>query len=69
MSDRTLGFLQTEYSGIGFNPFVNASHTDAERHSPAGQAGTVRAWLHVARFPEFVYHQAHDHQGKSHNCA
>lgn len=28
----TLGLLQTEHSGIGFNPFVNASHTDAERH-------------------------------------
>lgn len=28
----TLGLLQTEHSGINFNPFVNASHTDAERH-------------------------------------
>lgn len=27
-----LGLLQTEHSGIGYNPFVNASHTDAERH-------------------------------------
>ena len=27
-----LGLLQTKHSGIGFNPFVNASHTDAERH-------------------------------------
>ena len=27
-----LGLLQTEHSGINFNPFVNASHTDAERH-------------------------------------
>ena len=41
-----LGLLQTEHSGIGFNPFVNASHTDAERHSPAGQAGAVPPRLH-----------------------
>lgn len=64
-----LGLLQTEHSGINFNPFVGASHTDAERHSPAGQAGEVQTRLHVARFSEFVYYQANDHQGKSHNRA
>ena len=29
---KTIGLLQTEHSGINFNPFVNVSHTDAERH-------------------------------------
>jgi len=39
-----LGLLQTEHSGIGFNPFVNASHTDAERHYfGKGHLGSVRA--------------------------
>ena len=41
---RTLGLLQTEHSGIGFNPFVNASHTDAERHYfGTDHLGSVRA--------------------------
>jgi|GEM_PF-3836861 len=40
----TLGLLQTEHSGIGFNPFVNASHTDAERHYfGKDHLGSVRA--------------------------
>ena len=39
-----LGLLQTEHSGIGFNPFVNASHTDAERHYfGKDHLGSVRA--------------------------
>lgn len=32
MGGEVFGLLQTEHSGINFNPFVNASHTDAERH-------------------------------------
>ena len=39
-----LGLLQTEHSGINFNPFVNASHTDAERHYfGKDHLGSVRA--------------------------
>ena len=39
-----LGLLQTEHSGIGFNPFVNASHTDAERHYfGKDHLGSIRA--------------------------
>ena len=52
-----LGLLQTEHSGIGFNLFVNASHTDAERHcfgkdhpfpceSRSFSHGNTRASLH-----------------------
>ena len=43
-SGDVLGLLQTEHSGIGFNPFVNASHTDAERHYfGKDHLGSVRA--------------------------
>ena len=44
MGGEVFGLLQTEHSGIGFNPFVNASHTDAERHYfGKDHLGSVRA--------------------------
>lgn len=44
MGGDVFGLLQTEHSGIGFTPFVNASHTDAERHYfGKDHLGSVRA--------------------------
>ena len=44
MGGDVFGLLQTEHSGIGFNPFVNASHTDAERHYfGKDHLGSIRA--------------------------
>ena len=52
----TLCRLQTEHSGIGFNPFVNASHTDAERHYfGKDHLGSVRAVTNQWGSPLRIY--------------
>ena len=51
-----LGLLQTEHSGIGFNPFVNASHTDAERHYfGKDHLGSVRAVTNQWGSPLYMF--------------
>ena len=51
-----LGLLQTEHSGINFNPFVNASHTDAERHYfGKDHLGSVRAVTNQWGSPLYMF--------------
>ncbi len=51
-----LGLLQTEHSGINFNPFVNASHTDAERHYLGkDHLGSVRAVTNQWGSPLYMF--------------
>ena len=51
-----LGLLQTEHSGIGFNPFVNASHTDAERHYfGKDHLGSIRAVTNQWGSPLYMF--------------
>jgi|GEM_PF-3205750 len=51
-----LGLLQTEHSGIGFNPFVNTSHTDAERHYfGKDHLGSIRAVTNQWGSPLYMF--------------
>ena len=51
-----LGLLQTEHSGIDFNPFVNASHTDAERHYfGKDHLGSIRAVTNQWGSPLYMF--------------
>ena len=56
MGGEVFGLLQTEHSGIGFNPFVNASHTDAERHYfGKDHLGSVRAVTNQWGSPLYMF--------------
>ena len=56
VESETLGLLQTEHSGIGFNPFVNESHADAERHYfGKDHLGSVRAVTNQWGSPLYMF--------------
>ncbi len=56
MGGEVFGLLQTEHSGINFNPFVNASHTDAERHYfGKDHLGSVRAVTNQWGSPLYMF--------------
>ena len=55
-SSNTSGSGSSSNSGIGFNPFVNASHTDAERHYfGKDHLGSVRAVTNQWGSPLYMF--------------